>query len=111
MRNWWRNYPGSLNWANKKKLSANIKQLEKNIQQIKKNLMLLLALTSKWESHCKELTESSGRQQLTAKHLVELKPLLETSVRFHHVLDHLYKEEMDTSGEQKSANSDLEFRA
>lgn len=78
MGSWW-NKPSSLNWANKKKLSDNIKQLDNNISGAKEDLLALLSIVSYWEGHCKELSEKSNKQQLSAKHIVDIKPLLERS--------------------------------
>lgn len=78
MGSWW-NKPSSLNWANKKKLSDNIKQLDNNISRAKEDLLALLSIISYWEGHCKELSEKSNKQQLSTKHIVDIKPLLESS--------------------------------
>lgn len=85
MRNWL-NSPGSLNWANKRKLTQQIQRLEKTVLSLEERLLLLLSDVSEWKSHAKTLSDLSRRQLLTAKHIVDIRPLLQQSEDFHRVI-------------------------
>jgi uncharacterized membrane protein YgaE (UPF0421/DUF939 family) len=82
----WLEKPSSLNWANKKKLAEQIVRLEKNIFTIKETLHSLSSLINEWDSHCKKLLEMSDKKLLTAKHIVEIRPLLQRSEQVNRIL-------------------------
>lgn len=92
----WLEKPGSLNWANKQKLSEHIGRFEKNIGATKDKLTQLLSIVNHWEVHCQELSELSNKQQLTAKHILHLKPFLDQSENFQQLLNALFFEEIIT---------------
>jgi hypothetical protein len=85
----WLDRPGSLNWANRKKLNNQIKELDENISSLRGTLLALLSLVNHWSYDFKELLELDSKNKLTAKHIIHLKPLIERIKYFQSGLDNL----------------------
>lgn len=73
----WLDKPGSLNWANREKLSEEINKLEKKIGLLKENLYSLCSAVDQLDTHCKNLLDLKKNHLLTANHIIHLKPLHE----------------------------------
>ncbi len=85
----WLEKPWSLSFANRKNLIERIKLLETNITHIKEALLGFNAVVNQWEMHYRELSELSSAHQLTAKHILHVKPILENSEEFKKTLNEL----------------------
>lgn len=88
MASWW-DKSSSLNWVNKKKLAKKLQQLDSNVSQAKEDLHALLTLINTWEFHIKEMCQKHSSEQLTAKHVVVIKPLIEKTDNFCSILKDL----------------------
>ncbi len=82
----WFKRPGSLSLINQKKLTQHIFEFEENILSLKENVLAVSSLINQWESQCKDLLTVSSKKELTAQHLLDLKPLLEKSKDFNRAL-------------------------
>lgn len=101
----WLDRPGSLNWANRKKLYKQIKELDQTINSLKDAIFDLLSLVKNWSDNSKKLLELDIKNQLTANHILHLTPLNERIQNFKLGLDKLadiYKTELT---ELKNENS------
>lgn len=83
----WLNHSWSLNKTNKKKLTHQIQKFEQSIMSLEERLLKLLSEVHDWRNYAKSLTELSHQQRLSAKHILQLRPLLQQSEDFHKILD------------------------
>jgi hypothetical protein len=93
----WLDNPGSLSWANRKKLIKQILQLETNITLGREFLLSLTSLANSWELNCRALSQESNDNKLTAKHILGLRPLLKSSEDFKNALEKICNSHIPTS--------------
>ena len=104
----WLNRSGSLNWANRKKLSNQIKALDGNIASLKESLKMLGCLVDHWSEESKALLTLESQHLLTAKHILHLAPLLERVGHFKAnlaELNDIYQAELAMQNESQNTPS------
>lgn len=88
----WLDRPGSLNWANKKRLAEQISKFEATISSTEESLLFLLAHVGDWKNHARNLADLRTQQRLTANHILQLRPLLDQTEAFQKALEVLFAE-------------------
>lgn len=85
----WLDRVGSLNFANKKKLSDQINLFDETVSTVEEKLLVLLSYVHDWKTQAKLLLDLQQEERLTATHVVQLRPLMQQSEQCHQTLSAL----------------------